>query len=97
MQNQEYFPGPIGNIQQLPVLSEPHGIRMLHALAAVAQPQAGWSISTFELVWERADWRIWRETITPGPAPDLNASVAAVSAAQLEQALLGFTPWRSGQ
>jgi hypothetical protein len=63
----------------------------------VAQPQAGWSISTFELVWERADWRIWSERITPGPAPDLNASVVPASASQLEQALLGFTPWRSGQ
>ena len=63
----------------------------------VAQPQAGWTISTFELVWERADWRIWSETIAPGPAPDLNASVVAASAAQLEQALLGFKPWRSGQ
>lgn len=63
----------------------------------VAQPQAGWSISTFELVWERSDWRIWSETTTPGPAPELNASVVPASAAQLDQALLGFTPWTAGQ
>ena len=65
--------------------------------AGVAQPQAGWSISTFELVWERGDWKIWSETISPGPAPELNASAVPATAAQLEQALLGFTPWKAGQ
>ena len=60
----------------------------------IARPQAGWSISTFELVWERGDWRIWSEMITPGPAPALNASATAASAEQLDQALTGFTPWR---
>ena len=63
----------------------------------VAQPQAGWNISTFELVWERDDWKTWSETISPGPAPALNAAVAPASADQIDQALLGFTPWRSDQ
>src|SRR5439155_5210111 len=35
----------------------------------VAAPQAGWSTSVFELVWEHGDWKVWSETITPGPAP----------------------------
>lgn len=65
--------------------------------AGIAQPQAGWSIATFELVWERDDWKIWSQTITPGPAPSLNAAVEPASAEQLEQALLDFTPWSSGQ
>ena len=61
-----------------------------------AQPQAGWTTSTFELVWERGDWRIWSETIAPGPAPDLNAGAAPATSAELEQALSGFLPWRWG-
>jgi hypothetical protein len=59
----------------------------------VAQPQAGWTTSTFELVWERDDWRIWDNTIAPGPTPALNASALPSSAEQLDQALVGFTPW----
>lgn len=59
----------------------------------VAQPQAGWTTSTLELVWERDDWRIWDNTITPGPTPALNASALPSSAEQLDQALVGFTPW----
>jgi len=59
----------------------------------VAQPQAGWTTSTFELVWERDDWRIWDNTITPGPTPALNASALPSSAEQLDQALVGFSPW----
>ncbi|MGD9794604.1 MAG: hypothetical protein AB7V43_14090 [Acidimicrobiia bacterium] len=62
-----------------------------------AQPQAGWSISTFELVWERDDWKIWHESITPGPAPDLDASAVPASASDLDAALLGFTPWSLGK
>ena len=59
----------------------------------VAQPQSGWTTSTFELVWEREDWRIWDNTIAPGPTPALNASALPSSAEQLDQALVGFTPW----
>lgn len=63
--------------------------------SGAAQPQAGWNVSTFELVWERGDWRIWSETITPGPAPALNAGAAPASHEQLDRALNGFTPWRA--
>jgi hypothetical protein len=61
--------------------------------AKVAEPQAGWTISTFDLVWERGDWKIWSESVTAGPAPALNATAPA-TAQQFDQALLGFTPWR---
>lgn len=60
----------------------------------VAEPQAGWTVSTLELVWEGGDWKIWSETITAGPAPALNAAVVPATAEQLDQALLGFTSWR---
>jgi hypothetical protein len=59
----------------------------------VAPPQAGWSTSVFELVWEHGDWKVWSETITPGPAPALNAGAAPATSEQLEAALDGFTPW----
>ncbi len=58
--------------------------------AGVAPPQAGWAISSFELVWEDGDWKVWSESVTPGPAPVLNDDVAPASAEQLEAALSGF-------
>lgn len=61
--------------------------------AGVAAPQAGWNISVFELVWERGDWKVWSETISPGPAPVLNAGVAPATSEELEAGLNGFTPW----
>jgi hypothetical protein len=56
----------------------------------VAPPQAAWATSTLELVWERDDWRIWAETIVPGPAPILNDSTAPATSAQFAAALDGF-------
>ena len=61
--------------------------------ADVASPQAGWTISTFELVWERDDWKVWNETITAGPAPMLNTGATAASSDELEVALRGFEQW----
>ncbi|HVT77858.1 MAG TPA: hypothetical protein VHD87_12570, partial [Acidimicrobiales bacterium] len=56
----------------------------------VAPPQASWSTSTLDLVWETGDWRIRSETITPGPAPMLDASAAPATSAELDAALTGF-------
>lgn len=56
----------------------------------VASPQAGWSISTFDLVWERDDWKVLAESIVPGPAPIMNAAVAPATSAQMRQRLAGF-------
>lgn len=56
----------------------------------VAPPQAAWATSTIDLVWERGDWRIWSETIVPGPAPILNDSVAPATSAEFTRALDGF-------
>jgi hypothetical protein len=64
--------------------------------AKIASPQAGWNISTFELVWERDDWKVWSETITAGPAPILNAATAPASSEELEDALRGFVSWSVG-
>ncbi len=56
----------------------------------VAPPQAGWAISAFELVWQRDDWKIGSETVTPGPAPIPNDAVAPATSAELTSALAGF-------
>lgn len=61
----------------------------------VAPPQAGWAVSVFDLVWERGDWKIDRETVTPGPAPILDNSAAPATAAQLTASLRGFTDFGS--
>lgn len=61
----------------------------------VAPPQAGWATSAFDLVWERGDWKIAGETITPGPAPILDNSAAPATAAQLSTALRDFTDFGS--
>lgn len=58
--------------------------------AGVAPPQAGWAISTLELVWEHDDWKILAETITPGPAPIPNASASPATSEQFAAALVGF-------
>jgi hypothetical protein len=57
----------------------------------VAPPQAGWSTSVVELVWERGDWRVWGETVTPGPTPIADDSDAPATSADLAVALDGFT------
>lgn len=57
----------------------------------VAPPQSGWSTSVVELVWERDAWRVWGETVTPGPTPIVDDSDAPATSAQLSAALEGFT------
>lgn len=61
----------------------------------VAPPQAGWTISTFDLAWERDDWKIGAESIVPGPAPITNAAAPPATSAQLRQRLAGFGAYGS--
>ena len=63
--------------------------------AGVAPPQAAWATSTFDLVWEQGDWKVWSESIIPGPAPILDDSTAPATADQLATALAGFTDFGS--
>lgn len=58
-----------------------------------AVPQAGWTISTFELVWEGGDWKVWSEQIAPGPTPDLNAGDRPATSTDFGSRLHGFTAW----
>jgi hypothetical protein len=66
-------------------------VGVLHRAEAVP-PQAGWAISAFDLVWERDDWKVWSETVAPGPAPLLNHAAAPASDEQFASALAGFIP-----
>lgn len=63
--------------------------------AGVASPQAGWAISTFDLVWERGDWHVASETVVPGPAPVLNDAAAPATTAQFFASLDGFVDFGS--
>ena len=65
--------------------------------ADVAPPQAAWATSTLELVWERDDWHLDTETISPGPAPVLNDSTAPATSAGFTSALDGFTDFGSAR
>ena len=65
--------------------------------ADVAPPQAAWATSTLELVWERDDWHLDAETISPGPAPILNDSTPPATSAGFTNALDGFTDFGSAR
>ncbi len=58
----------------------------------IAPPQASWRTSRLELVWERGDWHIDRETVEPGPAPALDDSAVPATADHIVSALDGFQP-----
>ena len=58
-----------------------------------APPQAGWAVSTFDLVWDRGDWKVWAESIVPGPAPITNNAVAPATSPELQSRLAGFTDY----
>ena len=55
-----------------------------------APPQAGWSITTYDLVWEHDDWKVWSEDSHAGPAPMLNGGAAPATADELAEQLDGF-------
>jgi hypothetical protein len=58
-----------------------------------ADPQADWTTSTFELVWEDDTWKVLTETIESGPAPAPNGGTPPVAAAELDRLLTGFETW----
>jgi hypothetical protein len=58
-----------------------------------ADPQAGWTTTTFDLVWENQVWKVWAETTTSGPTPAPNGGAAPVDADELDRLLVGFDAW----
>jgi hypothetical protein len=60
----------------------------------VAPPQAGWTTSDFELVWERGDWKVWSEDIATGPTPMLSEGAPPATDDEFATAVRGFEAWR---
>ncbi len=57
-----------------------------------AEPQAGWTTSTLDLVWEADTWRVWSESTVSGPTPAPNGD-APVSGSDLDRLLESFETW----
>jgi hypothetical protein len=57
----------------------------------MTSPAEQWATVTYELVWERGDWRIWSEDNAPGPTPAATDPRPGTPAA-LETHLSGFDP-----
>lgn len=64
-------------------------VRVLSA-EGVAVPQSGWHTSTFELVWDRGDWRLDSVVESEGPTPQLEAGLQAWEPGYLADELEGF-------
>jgi hypothetical protein len=62
----------------------------------VAAPQAGWSTSTLQLVWERGDWKVASERVRSGPTPMLNLGAHPSIPDRFTADLHGFDAWPSG-
>ena len=62
-----------------------------------ADPQAGWTTSAFDLVWEADTWKVRTETMTSGPTPAPNGGMPPVDATELDRLLADFAPWSSAR
>ncbi|MGH9015251.1 MAG: hypothetical protein ACRDZ1_15145 [Acidimicrobiia bacterium] len=61
----------------------------------MTNPGEQWATTTYELVWEDGDWRIWSETLTPGPTP-VPTGGRAVAPDEFEAQLGGFVDYPGG-
>ena len=63
------------------------GILSIDGLTA---PLAEWTTVNYDLVWERADWRVWSETQSSGPTPMLHPDEKPSTPDSLRTSLAGF-------
>ena len=63
------------------------GVLSIDGLTA---PLAEWTTVVYDLVWERADWRIWSETQSPGPTPMPHPDEKPSTPDSLRTSLAGF-------
>lgn len=61
----------------------------------MTNPGEQWATVTYDLVWEYGDWKIWSETVVPGPAPSPTDSRLATPQ-ELDASLAGFRPYAGG-
>jgi len=58
----------------------------------MTNPGEQWATVTYDLVWEDHDWKIWSESIVPGPAPSPTDAQLATPQ-ELDTSLSGFRPF----
>ena len=58
----------------------------------MTNPGEQWATVTYDLVWEDHDWKIWSESIVPGPAPSPTDAQLATPQ-ELDASLSGFRPF----
>lgn len=61
----------------------------------MTNPGEQWATVTYDLVWEDGDWKIWSETVVPGPAP-LPTDSRLATPQELDASLAGFRPFAGG-
>jgi hypothetical protein len=61
----------------------------------MTNPGEQWATVAYDLVWEDGDWKIWSETVVPGPAPSPSDSRLATPQ-ELDASLAGFRPYAGG-
>jgi len=55
-----------------------------------AAPKVWFGTSTVDLVWERDDWRVWGQSLSDGPTPQLSQTAKPSDANELASQLDGF-------
>jgi hypothetical protein len=55
----------------------------------MTNPGEQWATVTYDLVWEEGDWKIWSESVVPGPAPSPTDGQLATPQ-ELDTSLAGF-------
>jgi hypothetical protein len=58
----------------------------------MTNPGEQWATVTYDLVWEARDWKIWSESVVPGPAPSPTDAQLATPQ-ELDTSLAGFRPF----
>lgn len=61
----------------------------------MTNPGEQWATVTYDLVWEDGDWKIWSETVAPGPSPSPTDARLATPQ-ELDASLAGFSPFAGG-
>jgi hypothetical protein len=61
----------------------------------MTNPGEQWATVMYDLVWEDGDWKIWSETVAPGPSPSPTDARLATPQ-ELDASLAGFSPFTGG-
>jgi hypothetical protein len=62
----------------------------------LASPFEEWATVTYELEWDRGDWKVWSETVVPGPTPGQATNGMPSTPSEYAAALRGFDRFPEG-